>query len=70
MFEEIIRYIWPIIALQVTLQVIALINLSKREKVKFDNKKLWVLIILLGGLLGAVGYFVFRGEDDAYSSED
>jgi TctA family transporter len=70
MFEEIIRYVWPIIVLQVTLQVIALINLSKREKVKFDNKKIWILIILLGGLLGSVGYFVFRGEDDVYGSED
>lgn len=70
MFEEIIRYVWPIIVLQVILQVIALINLSKREKVKFDNKKIWILIILLGGLLGSVGYFVFRGEDDVYGSED
>jgi TctA family transporter len=70
MNEDIIKYIWPIIALQLIIQVVAIINLRRREKVKFDNKKIWVLIIVLGGLLGSIAYFAFRGEDDVYSSED
>jgi len=70
MFEEAIKFLWPIIVLQVIIQVLALVNLSKREKVRFDNKKIWVLLIILGGLIGSIAYFAFRGEDDVYSSED
>jgi TctA family transporter len=70
MNEDIIKYIWPIIALQLIIQVVAMVNLSRREKVKFDNKKIWVLIIIFGGLLGSIAYFAFRGDDNVYSSED
>jgi hypothetical protein len=70
LLEEMVVYLWPILFLQVTLQVLALINLSKRQKVKFDNKKVWIIIIVLGGLIGSIVYYVFRGEDDVYSSED
>ena len=70
MNEDIIKYIWPIIALQLIIQVVAMVNLSRREKVKFDNKKIWVLIIIFGGLLGSIAYFAFRGDDNVYSRED
>ncbi len=67
---EALKYLWPVLVLQLTLQVVALINLSKRQKVKFDNKKIWILIIVFGGLIGSIGYFAFRGDDDEYGSED
>lgn len=67
---EAFKYLWPILVLQLTIQVVALINLSKRQKVKFDNKKIWVFIIIFGGIFGSIGYFAFRGEDDEYGSED
>jgi len=70
MFDDMLKYLWPFIVVQLILQVTALISLSKRQKVRFDNKKVWILIIVLGGLLGSIGYFVFRGEEDVYSSED
>ncbi len=60
----------PVLVLQLSLQAIALINLSKRHKVRFDNKWTWVLIIALGGLLGASAYFLFRGDDDVDIRED
>jgi hypothetical protein len=57
--------------LQLGLQIIALVNLSKRRKVRFDNKLIWVLIIVLGNLIGPVAYFLFRGDEfDDGSSED
>ncbi len=70
MLEEALKYLWPLLVVQVGLQVIAFISLSKRQKVRFDNKVVWVLIILFGGLFGSIGYFVFRGEEDASCSED
>ena len=47
-------------ALQITLDVIALVDLYRRpvERVTFANKWIWVAIILLVGLLGAILYLV------------
>lgn len=70
MLVDILKNLWPIVVLQTAMQVIALINLSKRKTVRFDNKWIWVVIIVLGGLIGSVAYFYFKGETDADSSED
>lgn len=70
MVEEILRNVWPLIVIQVGLQVFALINLSKRRQVRFDNKWIWVLIIVFGGFLGSLAYFYFKGEDYEDRSED
>ena len=45
-----------LIALQLVLQVVALIDLSRREAVVGGKKRIWVLAILLGNLLGAIIY--------------
>lgn len=70
MIEELLRVIWPLLVLQFIMQVIAIINLVKREKVRFDNKWIWVAIILLGNILGPIIYFAFRGNYDEDSSQD
>ena len=53
----------PLLVVQLSLQVVAIVNLSKKElkHVRFENKLIWVLIIVLGSLLGAIAYFVFGG---------
>jgi hypothetical protein len=43
--------------------VYCLINLVQREKVRYNNKLLWGLIILFGGILGPIIYLLFRGDD-------
>jgi len=53
----------PIILLQFGLQIAAIINLIKRKKVRFDNKFLWGVIILAGGMIGSIVYFIARGDD-------
>jgi hypothetical protein len=45
-----------LIALQLVLQVVALIDLSRRDAVVGGKKRIWVLAILLGNLLGAIIY--------------
>ena len=71
MFWKILADFWPLLVLQLGLQIIALINLSKRQKVRFDNKLIWVLIIVFGNILGPIAYFIFRGDEtDDGSSED
>ncbi|MBX4146155.1 transcriptional regulator [Paenibacillus sp. LC231] len=51
--------IWPILALQAILAVTGLISLFRAEPANIRGPRwVWVLIILLGNLLGSVAYFV------------
>ena len=70
MLTDLLKVIWPLLVLQFVMQVIALVNLYKREKVKFDNKWVWVVIIILFNILGPIIYFAFRGPEDGNSSQD
>ncbi len=54
----------PIIILQFGLQIYSIVNLAKREKVRFNNKGIWALIILATGMIGSVIYLVFRGDEE------
>ncbi|MFO7637187.1 MAG: PLDc N-terminal domain-containing protein [Clostridia bacterium] len=55
----------PFVLIQLGLQIYCLVDLYKRTSVRFDNKVIWVLIILLGSLLGAIIYLIFReGKPD------
>ena len=63
--EKIIQflpYIIPIVLLQLILMVVALVDLSKREKTR-GPKWLWVIIIIVGELLGPIVYFVIGREE-------
>ncbi len=48
----------PLVVIQLGLQIYALIDLSKREKVK-GPKWAWVLGIVLGQLIGPIVYLLF-----------
>ena len=48
----------PIIVIQFVLMIVALIDLSKVYATN-GSKKLWVLIILIGGIIGPIAYFIF-----------
>lgn len=54
----------PIILLQLGLQIAALISLAKRKKVRFNNKIIWVAIIILTNMFGPIIYFVARGDEE------
>ena len=54
----------PIILIQLGLQIIALFNLYKREKVRWDKKWIWLIIILCFNIVGPIIYFVLVGEDE------
>jgi len=62
--SKLIPLLIPIIILQLGLQITALINLARRKKVRFDNKLIWVGIIILLNMFGPIIYFVARGDDE------
>ena len=67
MAEELGKYIvllWPVIVLQLFLQIYALVDLLKRSQARQTSPLLWGLIIVLGGLLGSIAYLLFRGHGE------
>jgi DMSO reductase anchor subunit len=64
--QQLIRFlpfIVPLVLLQLILMVVALVDLSKRERVHWLPKWLWAIIIIVGELIGPIIYLVVGRED-------
>lgn len=64
-WEKIVQWlplIAPLILLQLILMIVALVDLSKREKTR-GPKWLWAIIIILGELLGPILYLIIGREE-------
>jgi hypothetical protein len=64
-FEKFIQYlpfIIPIVVLQLILMIVALVDLSRRERTR-GPKWVWTLVIIFGELIGPIIYFVFGREE-------
>lgn len=53
----------PLILLQLGLQVAAIIDLVRRDKVRGGNKLIWGAVIVLLEIFGALAYFVVAREE-------
>jgi hypothetical protein len=63
-FMKYLPFIIPLLIIQLGLLVYPFIDLVRRKKVRFNNKWIWVAVILLGNLLGPIIYLLARGEDE------
>ena len=61
---SILRLAWPIIAIQLALQIYAIFDIIRRKKTKNLSTGLWVVIIILGEILGPVLYFLVGKAED------
>ncbi|HEY5118526.1 MAG TPA: PLD nuclease N-terminal domain-containing protein [Anaerolineales bacterium] len=52
----------PLIVIQLTLMIVALVDILKREKTR-GPKWLWVLIVVFGEMIGPILYFVVGREE-------
>ncbi|HAQ56643.1 MAG TPA: hypothetical protein DCR44_04510 [Acholeplasmatales bacterium] len=68
--QELLPLLIPLIVVQLTMQVVALINLKHKTKVRFGNKLVWVLIIVFGTMLGSILYFILGGVADEDGGND
>jgi hypothetical protein len=63
MNSNLILFFIPVLLLQLGLMIYCLVDLSRREKTR-GPKWMWVLLIVLGELVGPVLYLVIgRGEE-------
>lgn len=61
---ELVKSLWPIIVVQLVLQVYALVDVSQKRKTRNLSVLAWVMIILFGEIFGAIAYLlVGRAED-------
>lgn len=56
--------ILPLVVLQLALQVAAIVDLVRREKVRGGNKWVWGAVIVLGEIVGPLVYFLLGRVDD------
>jgi hypothetical protein len=61
-FSEFLPFIIPLVLLQLTLMIVALVDLIRREKTH-GPKWIWVLVIILGEIIGPVIYLIFGRKD-------
>jgi hypothetical protein len=62
-FVGLLPYIIPLILLQLILMIIALVDISRREKLRWLPKWAWILIVVLGEMIGPIIYFIFAREE-------
>jgi len=61
-FSEFLPFIIPLVLLQLTLMIVALVDLIRREKTH-GPKWIWTLVIILGEIIGPVIYLIFGRKD-------
>ena len=63
-FTEILLKFWPLLVLQLAMMTAGLLDIRKRKTVKHLPRAAWIVIIILGEVLGPILYFaVGRGEE-------
>jgi len=62
-FLELLPFIIPLVLLQLTLMIVALVDLVRREKTRWLPRWAWALVIIFGELIGPIIYLIFGRED-------
>jgi len=60
---ELLPFIIPLVLLQLTLMIVALVDLTRREKTRGLPKWACALVIMLGELIGPIVYFIVGREE-------
>jgi len=61
--SKLIPLLIPILIIQIGLQIYALVDLNRQSSVR-GSKALWVVIIVLGEILGPIIYFIFAKREE------
>jgi uncharacterized membrane protein YtjA (UPF0391 family) len=71
LLKDLLPFLIPVFIIQVVLWVVALVDLSKRKRVRGDNKVVWVLVIILLEIIGPIVYLVWgRHVEDGEEGKD
>ena len=62
--KEMLPFLIPLVLLQITLMVIALVDLVRRKRVKGDSKILWAVLIVFINIIGPIVYLLLGREEE------
>jgi len=62
--SSIIRLVWPLIALQIGLQIYCIIDILRRKKTKNLSIPIWIIIVLLGEIFGSILYLIIGRSEE------
>ncbi len=60
---ELLPYLLPLLAIQLTLAIIALVSVLKQTEYKIWNRTIWILIVIFVNIFGPIAYFVWGKKD-------
>ena len=63
-FMEYLPIIIPLLLLQLTLMVTALLHLIKNDRLEKNNKIVWAIVIIFVNLIGPILYLIFGRKED------
>jgi hypothetical protein len=66
---KVLPFLIPLFLLEVGLLVWALLDVVKRQKVKGDNKVVWILIIVLIEVIGPIIYLAIGRKEAVVDSD-
>jgi uncharacterized membrane protein len=69
LLKDLLPLLIPIFIIQVILWVVALVDLSKRKRVRGDNKIVWVLVIIFLEIIGPILYLLWGRHPDAKAED-
>lgn len=61
---DILKLAWPLILIQLAVEIYALVDLGRKGKTKNLSPVIWVLIILLVNMIGAILYLLIGRSDE------
>ncbi len=62
--KDMLLWLIPLLIIQLSLMVIALVDLVRRDKVRGDSKVVWALVIIFINFIGPIVYLIGgRGEE-------
>lgn len=61
---DLLKLIWPLIVLQLGVQIYAIVDVVKRNKTRNLSVPAWIVIIVLTEIVGPIVYFVYGRNED------
>jgi hypothetical protein len=69
LLREMLPFLIPLFVIQVSLLVIALVDVAKRKRVTGGNKVVWILIIVLVEVIGPIIYLAVGRKEDVVDGD-
>ncbi len=63
-FMEYLPFLLPLIIIQLTLALVALVHVLKHPNYKIGNRTIWIIVVCFVQFIGPIAYFALGKGDD------